>query len=249
VPAPQRKPSRQRVYVEADIYARIELQRRERPRSFGDYLQVAVDAPAVSRAPPRGRRFGPDYAEAHAALGSMQLAMLFGSPLSPRHIVPKGESAAREAVELDETPWLPHQMLSSALSCDTLRRHVAIGPRRCGSREASPFIAANFRVTSNPRETGIGGTSLGGVAALYVLLNRPDRFGIGLLESPTLPLGNGQMLRDTTFLARGPDRVYIGVGTTELAVPGGDSSLISCGCLSTWRTRVSRRWPKRSQRS
>jgi Putative esterase len=174
VPAHQRKPSRQRVYVEADIYARIELQRRERPRSFGDYLQVAVDAPAVSRAPPRGRRFGPDYAEAHAALGSMQLAMLFGSPLSPRHIVPKGESAAREAVELDETPWLPHQMLSSALSCDTLRRHVAIGPRRCGSREASPFIAANFRVTSNPRETGIGGTSLGGVAALYVLLNRPD---------------------------------------------------------------------------
>ena len=30
------------------------------------------------------------------------------------------------------------------------------------------------------------------------------------------------MLRDTAFLARGPDRVYIGVGATELAVPGGD---------------------------
>jgi predicted alpha/beta superfamily hydrolase len=88
--------------------------------------------------------------------------------------------------------------------------------------EVMPFVAANFRVTTNPAETGIGGTSLGAVAALYVLLNRPDRFGIGLLESPTLPLGNGQMLRDTTFLARGPDRVYIGVGTTELAVPGGD---------------------------
>ena len=30
------------------------------------------------------------------------------------------------------------------------------------------------------------------------------------------------MLRDTAFLARGPDRVSIGVGSTELAVPGGD---------------------------
>jgi hypothetical protein len=45
---------------------------------------------------------------------------------------------------------------------------------------------------------------------------------MGLLESPSLPLGNGQMLRDTAFLARGPDRVSIGVGSTELAVPQGD---------------------------
>ena len=44
----------------------------------------------------------------------------------------------------------------------------------------------------------------------------PDRFGLGLIESPTLPLGNGQMLRDTAFLARGPNRVSIGVGTTRL---------------------------------
>jgi hypothetical protein len=30
------------------------------------------------------------------------------------------------------------------------------------------------------------------------------------------------MLRDTAFLARGPDRVYIGIGTAELDVRGGD---------------------------
>ena len=88
--------------------------------------------------------------------------------------------------------------------------------------EVMPHVSARYRVTSDPADTAIGGTSLGAMAALYVLLNRSDRFGVGLLESPTLPLGNGQMLRDTAFLARGPDRIYIGVGATELAVPGGD---------------------------
>jgi TolB-like protein/DNA-binding winged helix-turn-helix (wHTH) protein/tetratricopeptide (TPR) repeat protein len=58
----------------------------------------------------------PDYAEAHAALGHMQLQMLFGSALSPRHIVPKAESAARKAIELDETLWLPHQTLGTILT-------------------------------------------------------------------------------------------------------------------------------------
>jgi enterochelin esterase-like enzyme len=88
--------------------------------------------------------------------------------------------------------------------------------------EVLPHVSKTYRVTADPTQTGIGGTSLGAIAALYVLLNHSDRFGIGLIESPTLPLGNGQLLRDTTSLARGPDRIYVGVGTTELAVPGGE---------------------------
>jgi predicted alpha/beta superfamily hydrolase len=88
--------------------------------------------------------------------------------------------------------------------------------------EVMPHVSSRYRVTVDPTETGIGGTSLGAVAALYVLLNRSDRFGIGLIESATLPLGNGQLLRDTAFLARGPDRIYVGVGAIELAVPGGE---------------------------
>jgi len=90
------------------------------------------------------------------------------------------------------------------------------------ANEVLPYISAHYRVTADAGETGIGGASVAGVAALYVLVNRPDLFGLGLIQSPTLPLGNGQLLRDTASLARGPDRIYIGVGTTELAVPGGD---------------------------
>jgi len=42
--------------------------------------------------------------------------------------------------------------------------------------------------------TGIGGSSYGGVATLYALLAKPGEFGYGLIESPTLSRscsGNG----------------------------------------------------------
>jgi enterochelin esterase-like enzyme len=85
--------------------------------------------------------------------------------------------------------------------------------------EVIPFVSEHYRVSDDPAHTGIGGVSLGGAAALYLGLNRPDLFGLVLLESPSLLLGNGQFLRDTSFLVRGPDRVAIGVGTTEMDFP------------------------------
>jgi enterochelin esterase-like enzyme len=85
--------------------------------------------------------------------------------------------------------------------------------------ELIPFVAARYRVTDDEAHTGIGGTSVGGFAALYVALSRPDLFGLVLAESPDLWLGNGQLLRDTTLLMRAPDRVSIGVGQTEYNFP------------------------------
>src|SRR5207249_10541848 len=66
----------------------------------------------------------------------------------------------------------------------------------------------------------IGGSSYGAVAALYALLNRPDLFNKGLIASPSLGVGNGQLVRDTANLFRGPSRVFLGAGDSELA---GDS--------------------------
>jgi len=85
--------------------------------------------------------------------------------------------------------------------------------------EVIPFVSTRFRVSDSAASTGIGGTSLGGAAALYVALNRPDLFGLALAESPALLLGNGQLLRDTTMIVRAPDRVTIGIGTSELNFP------------------------------
>jgi enterochelin esterase-like enzyme len=85
--------------------------------------------------------------------------------------------------------------------------------------EVLPFISSRYRVTDDPAHTGIGGTSLGASAALYVALDRPDLFRLALIQSPNLLLGNGQLLRDTAFIVRAPDRIAIGIGSTEVNFP------------------------------
>jgi predicted alpha/beta superfamily hydrolase len=81
--------------------------------------------------------------------------------------------------------------------------------------EVLPHVAASFRVSSLREERGIGGSSYGAVAALYSLLKRPGDFGLGLLESTSLQVGNGELLRMTSPLIQGPNRVFIGVGGSE----------------------------------
>jgi hypothetical protein len=57
---------------------------------------------------------------------------------------------------------------------------------------------------------------LGAAAALYTLIHRPDLAGLGLLESTSLQIGNGQFIRDTAPLPVGPLRISIGVGAAEM---------------------------------
>jgi predicted alpha/beta superfamily hydrolase len=78
-----------------------------------------------------------------------------------------------------------------------------------------PLISGGFRVSNDPQRTAIGGSSYGAVAALYALIHRPDLFGLGLLESTSLQVGNGRLLDDVSHLAIGPRRVSIGVGAAE----------------------------------
>ena len=91
--------------------------------------------------------------------------------------------------------------------------------------EVIPFVRSRYRVSKDAAQTGIGGCSLGATGALWVSLHRPDLFGLALFQSPSLLLGNGQLLRDTAMLARAPDRIVIGVGTSELDFPNIDAYL------------------------
>jgi enterochelin esterase-like enzyme len=91
------------------------------------------------------------------------------------------------------------------------------------TEDVMPYVAAHYRVEKGREHTGVGGSSLGGVAALTALIKRPDVFGIGLLESTSMQYGNGQLLRDVTPIVMGPVRVSIGVGTEEL---GADAKML-----------------------
>jgi predicted alpha/beta superfamily hydrolase len=81
--------------------------------------------------------------------------------------------------------------------------------------EVMPFVEKRYRIARSPLNTGIGGSSYGAIAALYTALEYPATFGHLLLESPTLWVGNGQLLKDVQKARELPRRVYVGIGTDE----------------------------------
>ena len=82
--------------------------------------------------------------------------------------------------------------------------------------EVLPLIDARYRTIGDRSHRGVGGASLGSLAALTLLLDQPDTFGMGLLESTSMQNGNGRVLQETSPVVQGPLRISIGVGTTEV---------------------------------
>src|ERR1700733_2344911 len=82
--------------------------------------------------------------------------------------------------------------------------------------EVLPLIDGRYRTISDRAHRGVGGASLGSLAALTLLLDQPDTFDLGLLESTSLQNGNGRVLQETSPVVQGPLRVSIGVGTAEV---------------------------------
>jgi predicted alpha/beta superfamily hydrolase len=81
--------------------------------------------------------------------------------------------------------------------------------------EVMPLVNAQYRTLRGQPNTGIGGSSYGGVATLYALLAKPGEFGYGLIESPTLWIGMGQLVRDTSPLVAMPAKVFVAFGGKE----------------------------------
>lgn len=85
-------------------------------------------------------------------------------------------------------------------------------------REVMPFINARYRTLTDAANSGIGGSSYGGLISAYVILVRPGVFGRALIESPTLDVYGDQFFADAATFRSWPQRIYLGVGTNE----GGD---------------------------
>jgi len=105
------------------------------------------------------------------------------------------------------------------------------GPASGGDRmpeflinEVMPAIAGKYRVATGKENTGIGGSSYGGIAALYVGISAPTVFGKVLAESPVLWPGNGKLVRETSFLAMAPQRVFMAYGGKEWDLPGANAA-------------------------
>jgi enterochelin esterase-like enzyme len=81
--------------------------------------------------------------------------------------------------------------------------------------ELMPFVEREYPVARGASNTAFGGSSYGAVAALFTSMTNPGVFGRLLLESPSLYVGRGALLKRARRVKRWPQRVYLGVGTAE----------------------------------
>ena len=81
--------------------------------------------------------------------------------------------------------------------------------------EVAPLVESRYRVAQGPENRGIAGASFGALIALYTIERHPEAFGLALIESPSLHVGEGAIIAGTERLARWSGRLYIGFGGAE----------------------------------
>jgi len=82
-------------------------------------------------------------------------------------------------------------------------------------REVMPLIEERYPVLKGAENTGLGGSSLGGLITLYTQLAAPGVFGRLLIESPSLFVANRKILDESRRFRSWPARMYLGMGTRE----------------------------------
>jgi enterochelin esterase-like enzyme len=82
-------------------------------------------------------------------------------------------------------------------------------------KEVMPFLERNYRVATGPENTGLGGSSLGALIALYTVMARPGVIGRLLLESPSLWASHRQAIKESRSVRIWPERIYVAAGTAE----------------------------------
>ncbi len=93
-------------------------------------------------------------------------------------------------------------------------------------KEVMPFMAEKYRVASGPENTGLGGSSLGALIALYTAAVRPGTIGRLLLESPSLWASNRQAIRQSRRVRRWPERIFLATGSNEAGRADRDQSMV-----------------------
>ncbi len=93
-------------------------------------------------------------------------------------------------------------------------------------KEVMPFMARNYRVATGAENTGLGGSSLGALIALYTAAMTPGTIGRLLLESPSLWASNRQAIKGSRNVKRWPERIYLGTGTAEVGKEDRDRSVV-----------------------
>lgn len=135
----------------------------------------------------------------------------------PPMIIVGLDNAARARIR----EYMPHRSLHPMM----MRAHGTRYPAFL-FKEVFPFMARTYRVATGPENTGLGGSSLGALIALYTAAVRPGVIGRLLIESPSLWASNRQLIRQSRGVKRWPERVFLATGTAEAGRQDKDQSMV-----------------------
>jgi predicted alpha/beta superfamily hydrolase len=88
--------------------------------------------------------------------------------------------------------------------------------------ELKPFIDSEYRTLDGPENTGMGGSSLGGLVTLYIGLSHPETFGKLAAISPSIWWDRRAILRIAREapIPEPRPRIWLDIGTAEGNHPG-----------------------------
>jgi len=78
-----------------------------------------------------------------------------------------------------------------------------------------PLVDGQFRTKADRRHTIIGGSSMGGLLALYGYFRHGDTFGRASVQSPALWFGEGAIFEYVAEAPKPAGRIYLDVGARE----------------------------------
>ena len=99
-------------------------------------------------------------------------------------------------------------------------------------QELKPFIDARYRTLPGSGNTGLGGSSLGGLVTLYLGLQYPSVFSRLAVMSPSVWWRNRTILNTVTGIGKKPDlSIWLDMGTRESTRGLADARLLRDGLL------------------
>lgn len=111
-------------------------------------------------------------------------------------------------------------------------------------REIKPLIDGRFRTRRGQSDTGVGGSSMGGLLSLYVGLSWPGTFGRLAIMSPSVWWDGRWILKQLDeVVVKGAQRIWLDVGRLEGAVTVANARELRDLLLRKgWRAKVDLRY-------
>jgi predicted alpha/beta superfamily hydrolase len=86
---------------------------------------------------------------------------------------------------------------------------------KCLVEEIKPFVASRYRIRPEREQTGILGSSLGGLLSLYAAWRHNDVFGLAGVVSPSIWWADEAILKVIAHTPARKTRFWIDMGTNE----------------------------------